>query len=147
MLNAFHFGCFPFKMHSRVSRVPWFLLFLLFWVPKAILCQQHWWLVSSLFFIISSFWDFLFEKPQLTFPFWGVLEGWPLIFLLSRLLDSTFSDPTFSCFSFCHFPKWADSFLPSCDVHEIYTIKYSHIYIFSLTFMLFCDWLYNIFVL
>ena len=26
-----------------------------------------------------------------------------------------------------------------CDVHEIYTIKYSHIYIFSLTFMLFCD--------
>ena len=25
------------------------------------------------------------------------------------------------------------------DVHEIYTIKYLHIYIFSLTFMLFCD--------
>ena len=25
------------------------------------------------------------------------------------------------------------------DVYEIYTIKYSHIYIFSLTFMLFCD--------
>ena len=25
------------------------------------------------------------------------------------------------------------------DVHEIYTIKYSHIYIFSLIFMLFCD--------
>ena len=24
------------------------------------------------------------------------------------------------------------------DVHEIYTIKYSHIYVFSLTFMLFC---------
>ena len=33
------------------------------------------------------------------------------------------------------------------DVHEIYTIKYLHIYIFSLTFMLFYDWLYNIFVL
>ena len=33
----------------------------------------------------------------------------------------------------------------SNDVHEIYTIKYSHIYIFSLTFMLFCVWLYNIF--
>ena len=33
------------------------------------------------------------------------------------------------------------------DVHEIYTIKYSHIYIFSLTFMLFYDWLYIIFVL
>ena len=32
------------------------------------------------------------------------------------------------------------------DVHEIYTIKYSYIYIFSLTFMLFCDWLYIIFV-
>ena len=30
---------------------------------------------------------------------------------------------------------------------KIYTIKYSHIYIFSLTFMLFCVWLYNIFVL
>ena len=112
----FTVGCFPFKMHPRVSRVPWFLLFLLFWVPKAILCQQHWWLVSSLFFIISSFWDFLFEKPQLTFPFWGVLEGWPLIFLLSRLLDSTFSDPTFSCFSFCHFPKWANSFLPGWNI-------------------------------
>ena len=25
------------------------------------------------------------------------------------------------------------------DVHEIYTIKYPHIYIFSFTFMLFCD--------
>ena len=25
------------------------------------------------------------------------------------------------------------------NVHEIYAIKYSHIYIFSLTFMLFCD--------
>ena len=25
------------------------------------------------------------------------------------------------------------------DVHEIYTIKYSHIYIFSFTFTLFCD--------
>ena len=25
------------------------------------------------------------------------------------------------------------------DVHEIYTIKYVHIYVFSLTFMLFCD--------
>ena len=25
------------------------------------------------------------------------------------------------------------------DVHEIYTIKYLHIYVFSLTFMLFCD--------
>ena len=33
------------------------------------------------------------------------------------------------------------------DVYEIYTIKYSHIYTFSLTFMLFCDWLYNIFLL
>ena len=27
-------------------------------------------------------------------------------------------------------------------MHEIYTIKYSHIYVFSLTFMLFSDWLY-----
>ena len=34
-----------------------------------------------------------------------------------------------------------------CDVHKIYAIKYSHIYVFSLTFMLFCDWLYNIFLL
>ena len=25
------------------------------------------------------------------------------------------------------------------DVHEIYTIKYSHIYIFRFTFMLFCN--------
>ena len=25
------------------------------------------------------------------------------------------------------------------DVHEIYTINYSHIYIFRFTFMLFCD--------
>ena len=25
------------------------------------------------------------------------------------------------------------------DVHEIYTINYSHIYTFSLTFMLFCN--------
>ena len=33
------------------------------------------------------------------------------------------------------------------DVHKIYTIKYSRVYIFSLTFMLFCVWLYNIFVL
>ena len=38
-------------------------------------------------------------------------------------------------------------FMMDDDVHEIYTIKYSQIYIFSLTFMLFYDWLYNIFVL
>ena len=40
---------------------------------------------------------------------------------------------------------WTKSF--TGDVHEIYTINYSYIYIFSLTFMLFSDWLYNIFVL
>ena len=26
-----------------------------------------------------------------------------------------------------------------CNVHEIYTIRYSHIYIFNLIFMLICD--------
>ena len=40
-----------------------------------------------------------------------------------------------------------DGYILVTDVHEIYTIKYSYIYIFGLTFMLFCDWLYNIFVL
>ena len=38
---------------------------------------------------------------------------------------------------------WADAVSTATylinDVHEIYTIKYSHIYIFSLTFILFCD--------
>ena len=33
----------------------------------------------------------------------------------------------------------SNEFENEIDVHEIYTIKYSHIYIFSLTFMLFCD--------
>ena len=40
-----------------------------------------------------------------------------------------------------------DSALEGADVHEVYTIEYSHIYIFSLTFMLFYDLLYIIFVL
>ena len=30
-------------------------------------------------------------------------------------------------------------YFQSHDVHEIYTIKFSHIYIFSLIFMLFCN--------
>ena len=34
---------------------------------------------------------------------------------------------------------WQNVGLGVFDVHEIYTIKHSHIYIFSLTFMLFCD--------
>ena len=32
----------------------------------------------------------------------------------------------------------SDSSSEKGDVHKIYTIKYSHIYIFSFTFMLFC---------
>ena len=36
-------------------------------------------------------------------------------------------------------PKTNFSLFLGQDVHEIYTTKYSHIYIFSLTFMLFCD--------
>ena len=70
-------------------------LYLLLWVLEPMLCQQHGWLVSSSFFIISFFWDFLFKRPQLTFSFWGVLKGWPLVFLLSKLLDSTFFKSNF----------------------------------------------------
>ena len=89
------------------------------------LCQQHWWLVPSSFFTISLFWGSLFKSPWLTFPFWRVLEGWPLIFLFPRLLDSTFSDPPFNYFPFCHFSqmdwflsiKLKDSQLSSFIVH------------------------------
>ena len=46
---------------------------------------------------------------------------------------------------FSVYPNSCLKFKMFIDVHEIYTIKYSHIYIFSLIFMLFCVWLYNIF--
>ena len=86
----------------------------------------------------------------------------PIIFITSimpespfRLLDCSLAQLLLSFLGL--FDLWTLAFIDafslwqiwSCvsDVHEIYTIKYSHIYIFSLTFMLFCVWLYNIFVL
>ena len=76
------------------------------------LCQQHWWLVPSLFLIIFFFWCFFPESLLLAFHSGMSLESWLLVPLPSRLLNLTFSDSAFGCLSRCHFPKWADSFLP-----------------------------------
>ena len=68
------------------------------------------------FLTISLFWGSLFKSSQLTFLFWGVLKGWPLIFLFPKLLDTTFSDLPFGCFSFCHF-SWMVGF-PSIKLKD-----------------------------
>ena len=98
----FYSAILGFPRYHWFRRYHWFPLFPLLGTRTNVVSAT---LVASLFLILHYFilWDFLFQKPQLTFPFWGVLEGWPLVFLLSRLLDSTFLDPTFGCFSFCHF--------------------------------------------
>ena len=69
------------------------------------LCQQHWELVPSSFFIISLFWGSLFKKPQPTFPFWGVLKGWSLVFLFPKVSRLYFLDLYFGCFPFFHFSQ------------------------------------------
>ena len=69
------------------------------------LCQQHWWLVPSLFLIIFFFWGSFFKRPLANFLVLGVLKGWLLFFPSPRLLDSTFLDPPFGFFPFCHFSQ------------------------------------------
>ena len=76
------------------------------------LCQQHWWLVSSTFLIIFFFWCFSLESLYLAFRSGVSLDSWLLVLLPSRLLNLTFSNSAFGCLSLCHFLKWADSFLP-----------------------------------
>ena len=69
------------------------------------LCQQHWWLIPSSLFIIFFFWGSFFKSLYLTFPFWRVLEDWPLFFPSLRLLDSTFQTHLLVAFSFVIFPS------------------------------------------
>ena len=59
---------------------------LLSWVPEPMLCQQHWWLVPSLFLIIFSFWCFFPKSLLLTFHFGVSLKSWLLVLLPSRSL-------------------------------------------------------------
>ena len=74
--------------------------------------------------------------PLLPLSNWGTKTIFDLEAMEEEgLEETTYPKPVLSKLVF-----WA----LNTDVHEIYTIKYSHIYIFSLTFMLFCDWLYNI---
>ena len=59
-------------------------------------------------FLILHYFPFLrfsLQKSLVDFPVLGGLEGWPLIFPFPGLLDSTFSDPPFNCFPFCHFSQ------------------------------------------
>ena len=75
------------------------------------LCQQHWWLVPSLFLIIFSFCCFLPKSLLLTFHSGVPLKSWPFgpfSFKISHL----FQTQLLVAFPFVIFPKWADSFLP-----------------------------------
>ena len=54
--------------------------------------------------LYSSLFSF-FEVPSSKGLLLGVLEGWLLFFPSPRLLDSTFLDPPFGFFSFCHFSQ------------------------------------------
>ena len=79
------------------------------------LCQQHWWLVPSLFLIIFSFWCFFPKSLLLTFHSGVPLKSWPLVLLPSRSL-------TFFRFSFwlpfllSFFPSKP---IPSCQVESL----------------------------
>ena len=50
------------------------------------LCQQHWWLVPSLFLIIFSFWCFFPKSLLLTFHSVVSLKSWLLVLLPLRPL-------------------------------------------------------------
>ena len=77
-------GYFPLlQCHPRVSGVP---LIPPIYSPGYQLCQQHWWLVPSLFLIIFSFWCFFLKSLLLTFHFGVSLNSWPLALLPSRPL-------------------------------------------------------------
>ena len=76
------------------------------------LCQQHRWLDSSSFLIIFFFWCFFPKSFLLTFRSGVTLESWPLVLLLSRLLNPTFSKSAFGCLFLCHFSQ-VSWFLPA----------------------------------
>ena len=112
----FTFGCFPFySVILGFLRYHWFPLFALMGTRTNVVSAT---LVTGPFLILHYFLLLRFPLQKtpadlpvlgcprgLTFPFWGVLEVWPLVFLLPRLLDSNFSDPHFGSFSLCHFSQ------------------------------------------
>ena len=75
------------------------------------LCQQHWWLVPSIFSHYFPFWGSPPQKSLVDLPLWGGLKGWLSMLLFPKLLNTTFQAHFFGSFTFVFFSKWADSFL------------------------------------
>lgn len=69
------------------------------------LCYQHWWLVPPSFLITFFFWSSFFKRSLANFPVLGGPKRLLLFLPSPKLLDSTFLDPPFSLFSFCHFSQ------------------------------------------
>ena len=72
--------------------------------------------------IIHIFWIIILEASYITYFHW-IHTTFVVVDIILWQLDNTLTIANVT------------------DEHEIYTINYSHIYIFSYTFMLFCDWI------
>ena len=100
---SFTIGCLLFYSDTlRFPRYHWFPPFALLGTITNVVSTT---LVTSPFLIPHYFLllRFLLQRPLANFPVLGVLEGWPLFLPFPSLLDSTFLDPTFGYFPFCHF--------------------------------------------
>ena len=105
-----------FSFYSAILRFPgyhWFPLFVLLVTKTNVVLAT---LVAGSFLILHYFLllRFLLRKSPADLPILGCPRR--LTFLLSRLLDSTFSDPTFGCFSLCHFSQVSWFFLARLKV-------------------------------
>ena len=67
------------------------------------LCQQHWWLVPSLFSHYFPLLRFLLQKPLADSLVLGGSKGLTSNLLFPKTFRYHFSDPLFGCFTFCHF--------------------------------------------
>ena len=113
------------------------------------LCQQHWWLVSSLFSHSFPLLKFLLQKPLADFPVLGGSK-W-LIFNLSfpKTFRYHFSDPLFGCFTLCHFLQMGkfpsirlkDTQPPSFKVHLPGFPELPDLFSWVASFQVFCPFL------
>ena len=116
---------------------------LLPWVLEPMLCQQLWWLVPSLFLIVFFFWCFFPKSLLLTFRSGVSLKSWPLISLLSRLLNLTFSNSTF-------WLPFLLSFVPSEPIPSLPGWKFSQLLPFMILISGFpevptpCSWIVSL---
>ena len=80
------------------------------------LCQQHWWLVPSLFLIIFFFWGSFFKRPFVDFLVLGGPRRLAFVLSFSKAFRFHFFRPTFWLLSLLSF--FPGKLIPFCQVES-----------------------------